>query len=53
MDALIAAAVRLSEESPVEDPAVPPYVIGGFAFLVLVVLLVVVYLMNVERSSPL
>ena len=53
MDALIAAAVRLSEESPAENPAVSPFVIGGSAFGLLVVLLVVTYLLDVNRKSPL
>lgn len=53
MDALIAAAVRLSEEAPVEDPAVSPYVIGGFALVALIVLLLVTYLIDVDRKSPL
>jgi hypothetical protein len=46
---LIAAAVRLSEEAPVESSGIPPWGIGLFGFGVLVALLVVTVMLKVER----
>jgi hypothetical protein len=46
---LIAAAVRLSEEAPVESSAVPAWAFGVFGFGVLVALLIVTVMLKVER----
>lgn len=46
---LIAAAVRLSEEAPVEHSGIPAWGIGLVGFGVLVALLVVTVMLKVER----
>ena len=46
----IAAAVRLAEESgAAEHSQVSPYVFGGFAFAVLLLLLIITLMINVDR----
>jgi hypothetical protein len=46
---LISAAVRLSEEAPVEHSGLPPWAFGVFGFGVLVALLIVTVMLKVER----
>ncbi len=46
---LINAAVRLSEEAPVESAGVPAWVIGLFGFGVLLALLIITVMIKVER----
>lgn len=46
---LISAAVRLSEEAPIDNPAVPAWAFGAFGFGVLVVLLIITVMLKVER----
>ena len=48
MDVLVAGALRLSEEPLVDDPSVPAWAFGVFAFAVLVVLLVVTMMVKVD-----
>ena len=48
---LIAAAVRLSEEAPVEHSGIPAWGIGLVGFGVLVALLVVTVMLKVERLT--
>ncbi|MGI9197508.1 MAG: hypothetical protein ACR2KE_08625 [Candidatus Nanopelagicales bacterium] len=46
----LAAAVRLSEEAGVTEHApVSPYVFGGTALAVLILLLIITMLINVDR----
>ena len=46
---LISAAVRLSEEAPVEHSQLPAWVFGVFGFGVLVALLIVTVMLKVDR----
>ena len=43
------AAVRLAEEAGAEHAQVSPYVFGGIAFAVLILLLIITMLINVDR----
>lgn len=46
---LIQAAVALAEEAPIDNPAVPAWAFGAFAFVVLGGLLVFVMMTKVGR----
>jgi len=46
---LINAAVRLSEEAPIESSGVPAWGIGLFGFGILLALLIVTVMIKVER----
>jgi len=48
---LVTAVARLAEEAPVENPAVPAWAIGGFAFVLLGALLVVTVMLKVEPKK--
>ena len=45
----IAAAVHLAEEAGAEHAQISPYVFGGAAFGVLILLLIITMLINVDR----
>ena len=46
---LIQSAVAIAQEAPIENPAVPPWAFGVFAFLVLGGLLVFTMMIKVGR----
>ena len=47
--AAVAGVVRLAEEATTEGSVVSPYVFGGTAFAVLLILLVITLMINVDR----
>lgn len=48
---LVNAVARLAEEAPVENASVPAWAIGGFAFGLLAVLLIVTVMLKVEPKK--
>jgi len=45
----LAAVIRLSEEAGAEHSEISPFVFGGVAFGVLVLLLIITMMINVDR----
>ncbi|MDO8732026.1 MAG: hypothetical protein Q7L55_05565 [Actinomycetota bacterium] len=46
---LIQSAVQLAQEAPINDPSIPPWGFGAFAFVVLGVLLAFTMMIKVGR----